>query len=342
MKKMSVNRRETILLGRLIFVIPQLMIVFLMMGSFGFGTYTVYLSRLGAGSTEKTLTSIPVFFLGLGQSLQITVPIAAIFAALTGIYLILMIIAIMNGGRSMSKAVQNIMKSGVRHTPGNTMLFLATVFPALSLILIAIEKLQEAVGIPTGSLVEIDPIVTFTTVSIAPITEEIGFRMTIIGLLASAVLVDRPSLKQTLRVLWRPSSISNLGSGNTVQRKRILTALITFSALSFGLAHVAFDDIPLQGWQIGKVTTSSISGLVLGYAYVYYGITGAVLLHWAFNYFTSAYHYFDCSLLGGVSSCASVEPGLISSFLEYSLIVAGLVTLLTVGKVFLSFFHRAM
>ncbi|MBI2183499.1 MAG: CPBP family intramembrane metalloprotease [Thaumarchaeota archaeon] len=315
-------------MGRIAFILPQLFTVVLMIVSFGLGVYTVYLSPLGAPSIGQPLGAIPIFFLGLGQSISLGTSVGLVFAVLFALYAILVGVAIVGPRQTLFRTVSSVLRHGVDSALGNTMMFVASVFPALSLILIAIEKLQDIAGIPTGNLVEMDPMMTFATVSIAPITEEIGFRMTVIGLLASAILTRRPNLMQTLRVLWHPSKALDAdGTSVDSQRRKILIAIVVFSSLTFGLAHVAFKTDSGEGWQIGKVTTSSLAGIALGYTYIYYGITGAILLHWSFNYFISAYHYFDCSVIPEAGSCIGLNSGLTGSFLENYILAAGTITL---------------
>jgi hypothetical protein len=68
----------------------------------------------------------------------------------------------------------------------------------------------------------------------------------------------------------------------------------------FGYAHIAFG----AGWEIGKVTTSSLAGIILGLIYFFYGFPGAVLLHWSFNYFLDSFYYFDLGIESGLSYLA--------------------------------------
>jgi membrane protease YdiL (CAAX protease family) len=58
-----------------------------------------------------------------------------------------------------------------------------------------------------------------------------------------------------------------------------VTLAVTSGA--FGAAHFLYGG----GWEIGKISTATISGLALGFAYLRYGAYAPILLHWFFNYY---------------------------------------------------------
>jgi hypothetical protein len=49
----------------------------------------------------------------------------------------------------------------------------------------------------------------------------------------------------------------------------------------FGLAHFLLGG----GWQLGKVSTALLAGLVFGIVFVAYGAYASILLHWFFDYY---------------------------------------------------------
>jgi hypothetical protein len=57
--------------------------------------------------------------------------------------------------------------------------------------------------------------------------------------------------------------------------------LILITSIGFGLAHFLLGG----GWEIGKVSTALLAGLVFGIMFVTYGAYAAILLHWYFDYF---------------------------------------------------------
>lgn len=59
--------------------------------------------------------------------------------------------------------------------------------------------------------------------------------------------------------------------------------LILLTSVIFGLAHF----LAGSGWEVGKISTAFLAGLVFGIVFVAYGAYASILLHWFFNY------YFD-------------------------------------------------
>ncbi len=323
------------ILGRWAFLLPQISVVFLMFASFALGGYAVYASNLGAASFDKRGLSIPVFVVGLGQSFSLEAALGDVFAVLWAVYLVLIVKASFGPRISFYRASKSTVGDEVKVFLRNTLLVLASTFSSLVVVIYLVELLQSSVGIPTGGLVERDPIETFTYISIAPLTEEMGFRVSVIGLVAALILAEKRGVRGFLRVLWHPSAGMNLSGSSRIARWRrsSLTLLILASSLSFGLAHITFgaNSNPV-GWQVGKVTSATISGVALGYMYVFHGAPGAILLHWAFNYFASSYHYFDCSMTSGmVVSCDNIAQTPASSVLEASIFVAGAAAILAGG-----------
>ena len=51
--------------------------------------------------------------------------------------------------------------------------------------------------------------------------------------------------------------------------------------MMFGFAHILYGG----GWEIGKVSTACLAGLVFAIMYVSYGAYADILLHWFFNYY---------------------------------------------------------
>ncbi len=70
---------------------------------------------------------------------------------------------------------------------------------------------------------------------------------------------------------------------------KIAIALIVFSSVLFGLAH-------LEGWGWGKVPSAAITGLIFGYLYTEYGLYAAVLAHTANDTMTSLAYSFGAGM----------------------------------------------
>lgn len=65
--------------------------------------------------------------------------------------------------------------------------------------------------------------------------------------------------------------------------------LIVFSALMFGMAHIAL-------WDLWKVPPAFIVGLCLGYLFLRFGLFAAIMLHFALNFLSIPATYFDLNL----------------------------------------------
>lgn len=203
----------------------------------------------------------------------------------------------------------------------------------LILTLILSISLNSA-GVPVGGLPTTTPADLFASITFAPVAEEIGFRITVIGVLVAI---------RTLLPLHRGRGLANAGVATVT--KRILIALISpdrakeaaglpsigtqgwrgihwiewtllfVSSAWFGLAH-SFSG---SGWGPGKALTAGLTGLALGVVYLWYGAYADILLHWFFNFYT--FTVFG-SLLGGSLSNTLANLSLLAALF---LAVAGLV-----------------
>ncbi|HIE37224.1 TPA: CPBP family intramembrane metalloprotease [Candidatus Geothermarchaeota archaeon] len=142
---------------------------------------------------------------------------------------------------------------------------------------ILIELIQSSIGIETGMLEAENQYIFFLGAMNAPLSEEIGFRVFIIGLASLIIYLIRArefNIVEAFISLVEPYKIHN---DKTVIYT--LYKLVVIQAVLFGFAHL----LGGGGWDIGKVTTASIAGLYLGYLFVKYGVTSAVLGHSYFN-----------------------------------------------------------
>ena len=187
-------------------------------------------------------------------------------------------------------------------------------FSVLILVSGIINIVQESFGITIESPVSDNNLIHFFDVSIAPLTEEIGFRVLLIGLPLFAMYSHRSTLKQFLKSLWHPAA--NL---HIYDYKRAII-LITIVAIFFGLAHI----ISGEPWSNGKFSQAAASGIIIGWVYFRYGLAPAVLVHWATNYFIFAYVYL-ISDINEISVKGAFEHSLINS-LEILFVVTGIVS----------------
>ncbi|MCP8308547.1 MAG: CPBP family intramembrane metalloprotease [archaeon] len=275
----------------LAYIVLVLLLIGLMVLSFPLGLYIVFNTDLGRNAN---------------------IIVKELFIVLWFIYLFLFIKAIRGPLLPLNRVPRSSLNYGLKSIFNNTLSTLAVTFSALLLITALITILQESAGIGTGSLPEIDPILMFVSDSIAPIEEEIIFRVAIIGTVAILLLFIRRAHFNPLKVLWHPAKyISELGKKADV---KVIYFFILISGALFGYAHIAFG----AGWEIGKVTTSSLAGIILGLIYFFYGFPGAVLLHWSFNYFLDSLYYFEIA----------VRESSLSYFTDIVIIIVGLSSIL--------------
>ncbi|TRO51065.1 CPBP family intramembrane metalloprotease [Candidatus Bathyarchaeota archaeon] len=165
-------------------------------------------------------------------------------------------------------------------------------------LILVINSLQEAGGIPTGTPpIQDKPFVDFFALSYSVVVEEIGFRLLPIGifLLVSLLFVAKKkeivlSLKQKIKLFFLsilvPDKAKKMADTKTVKKNGIIKGIsmgewgiLLFTSLIFGLAHFN----PGFSWEIGKISSAAVSGLIIGLSYLIYGAPAAIILHWFFN-----------------------------------------------------------
>ena len=161
---------------------------------------------------------------------------------------------------------------------------------------IAITLFQESQGIPTGSLPEAEPFPLFFQLTYSPVWEEISFRISTIGVFLIAFLFSvggkklaklsaGQALKIALLIPLYPDKAKKVFGVKTVSEFGIKGislgewGMIGITSVIFGWLHVG------NPWGLGKFTTATLQGLVLGLVYLLYGVQAPILLHWFFNYY---------------------------------------------------------
>jgi hypothetical protein len=147
--------------------------------------------------------------------------------------------------------------------------------------------LQQAVGVSTGSLPPTDGLLLYVSLALAPIRDEIGFRVIPIGLVIFLILVFKGRFRDGLLSLWHPSKYLKKNDTPSDYRRHlwIVYFLIGLSAFIFGLAHV----LSGSGWGPGKILDAAIGGVALAVLYYQYGLPAAILLHWSIDVFLTTF-----------------------------------------------------
>ena len=177
----------------------------------------------------------------------------------------------------------------------------------LFIIVLALTLIQLGAGVSTGSLScpsgtspEVCAAELFAGIVSAPVAEEIGFRITPIGLIVAILVAVRLGKGTSQMPSTTPRKImiffsaflspgyakeqSGLPSIATSGLKGISKAEWVFlflTAVVFGAYHI----LGGGGWGPGKFLTAAMSGFALGIVYLAYGAFADILLHWFFNFY---------------------------------------------------------
>ncbi|MDG7012707.1 MAG: CPBP family intramembrane metalloprotease [Nitrososphaerota archaeon] len=266
----------------------------LVVGSFPAGVYAVFhgglSDRLGYGSYVHTF----LFFGPVAAVLPFAVPIGGVFLLALAVYAGMFAYGATQQKRPVA-AAREAFATGVgalMESPFFVILvaigfigFTGTFITAVSVSVLG------SVGNPFAS---VDPLLEFGSLALAPLREELGFRVVLIGLFALVLSIGR-SPREALRALWRPSAVFEWTAVGGAAGAIIWAATLG-SAVTFGVCHVNCGSA--GGWSWAKLPDAVWGGLVLGYLYVRYGFHVAVLAHWGVDYFGSAYSFFGQSAYG--------------------------------------------
>lgn len=187
----------------------------------------------------------------------------------------------------------------------NWLVVMPLVGSSLLIVVLLLTAIESTAGLPTGSLGQQSPALLFADLTYSPIAEEIGFRVTALGLTLGLIGVVRiflksrranaPRMINPLRLILLTMIFPDYAKGKaglpTIASdgwKGIhwgdWLAVIGVSAV-FGLDHYASG----SGWGPGKVLTAGLSGFVLALTYMAYGPYADILLHWFFNFYVFIY-----------------------------------------------------
>jgi hypothetical protein len=255
----------------------------LMLVSFPLGAYVVFNSDLGNSiSYDFPIKEFHFFPAGIGFEIPIQFELGDVFIGLWSIFIILFSIAIFGPKKKFLKALSHIMSGEKYESKSNYLVSVIKWFAILIVISGIIDFVQESVGITTEPPQQPDSLIHFFEVTAAPISEEIGFRVILVGIPLFVIYSHRRSIILFLKALWNPSQ--NL---HMYETKKALI-LIVIVGLFFGAAHI----ISGEPWTLGKFAQATASGIIIGWVYFKHGLPSAILVHWSTNYFIFSYVYF--------------------------------------------------
>ena len=258
-------------------------ILFLMILSFPIGAYLVFNSEIGDDITyEYPMNDLNVFLAGVGFQVPVEFELGDGFIVLWCLFLILFAVAIFGPKKNFVNVLQSIISAGNYHQLRDNYIITAIKwFSILVVVSGVIISVQEFFGISVEKIEAPNQLVQFFQLLLAPLIEEIGFRVILIGLPLFALYSYKSSLRLFVKSLWRPSHHLRI----TDLKKPLLIIIIV--GIFFGVSHV----ITGETWSAGKFAQATVSGLIIGWVYFRYGLAPAILIHWATNYFIYSYAY---------------------------------------------------
>lgn len=205
-------------------------------------------------------------------------------------------------------SLSRLRKAGRITKLSNWLVAMPLVSSALLIIVVIATPLLDQIGLPSG--VPCNPlpscIVTpraFALLAYSPVSEEIAFRITPLGLIialrslsATIHANDNSARPQRLRVIalsfLSPESAKTRAGLPTVERSGLRKVhwiewiFVIATSVAFGLAHVLS---PGTSWDPGKAITAGISGFALAIIFLTYGAYAAILLHWFFDFYLETF-----------------------------------------------------
>jgi hypothetical protein len=289
----------------------------LMIVSFPLGAYAIFNSDIGDNIDYSfPLEKFDIFIAGVNIQLPMEYEIGDIFVIFWAIFIILFVITFLGPKKNFIKTIGDILSNEKNSLNDNHMLNIIKWFSILVLISALITIIQENFGIITEPPDTANDLILFLQISAAPITEEIGFRLILIGIPLFLIYSHKSSIKFFFKSLWTPHSTLHI-----YENKKAI-GIIVIVGIFFGVAHV----ISGEPWTTGKILQASLGGIILGWVYFRYGLAAAIILHWATNYFIYSY-LFLISEINGISVQNASSHSMIATF-ETILIISGIISAL--------------
>ena len=284
--------------------------------SFPIGLYVMYNSDIGKDiNYQYPINGLNLFLGGVGFKIPLSFEMGDTFVIAWTIFLMLFTISYFGPEDSLLKTLANAMSKGWQSFRGNAMANMMTWFSILILFSIIIETIQQSFGIKIESPTSDNDLIRFFQLGVSPLTEEIGFRVLLIGIPLFLMYSHSASFKTFFKSLWRPAKYLDISD-----YKKPMILIITIGLL-FGVAHI----VSGTPWSVGKVTQATMAGIIIGWVYVRYGLAPAILIHWATNYFLFSYLFFISSI--GQSAIITDSSNPFSNTLEIILVGTGIIAI---------------
>jgi len=257
----------------------------LMILSFPIGAYLFFNSQIGKSIDH----ALPVTELDFIEQLDIEwlswLGIGDVFVVVWVTFLILFVIASMGPKKNFIRVLSPIMSGSYESQDGSYLVQAIKGFAIIVVLSGLIDLAQQGLGITITPPVFENDLTGFLGITVAPLVEELGFRVVLVGIPLFLLYSHRASAKLFFKSLWSPSA--NLPITN--QKKAII--LVVLVGVMFGAAHVLSDQ-----WSNGKFAQAAMAGIIIGWVYYRYGFVAALLIHWATNYVVYSFAYLVASI----------------------------------------------
>jgi len=230
----------------------------LMILSFPVGAYLVFNSEIGDDITyEYPMDGLSLFLAGIGFEIPIEFELGDGFIVIWCTFLILFTAAIFGPKKNFVTVLQSMISGGKYKIQDSYIVTVIKWFSVLIIISGSIIAIQEFAGISVEQPEAPNQLIQFFDISLAPIIEEFGFRVMLIGLPLFMLYSHKLSFKFLVKSLWWPWQ--NL---RNVNMKKALSVIVIVGIL-FGAAHIFSDD----AWSVGKFAQAAASGIIIGWVY---------------------------------------------------------------------------
>ena len=301
-------------LSALVSVVFAMMIL-----SFPLGAYVVFNSNIGDDIDYSfPLEQFDVFIAGINLGIPFDFEIGDMFIVFWSIFLILFVITFLGPKYNFLKSINLLLNKQKIDSDANYLVNIIKWFSIIVVISGVINFIQESFGVTTLPPEYTNDLTLFLAITISPITEELGFRVMLIGIPLFLIFAHKSSFRFFFKSLWHP--YNNL---HIMQHKRAISIIIVVG-LFFGLAHI----ITGEPWSEGKFTQATISGIIIGWVYYRYGLISAILVHWATNYFIYSYIFFISDL--NQLSIQNVLSHSMIGTLEIILVITGVLSIVMI------------
>lgn len=298
---------STKLFSKMFLIIAVFFTIFSYLFAIVLGPALFYFTPQGVTTGTIHLSSLPIWFFTISADIPIGLNLNVVFFIIWSIFIFSFIAAYRLRENFHKIIKENILQPTKKLF--NNCLFAMPIITSMTLIaVITIQSFQEVGGIPTGTSPTSgsDPLLALVDLSYSAVIEEIGFRVIPIGAFLvfyffiykrlGTTFSFKNKLKLFFSSIFFPDQAKKMVGAKTVNEYGILKGisvnewgLIIFTSIIFGLAH--FD--PGNSWEIGKITTATFTGFVIGLSYFLYGVQASLIIHWFFNTYTKTYLVFS-------------------------------------------------